>query len=574
MATFLGVVSLVLGLGAPYLGEVSVVGGIIPTEIDIGTPVVGGAPGALLYEDVAQNLAALPDVAAGSYLRSGGVGLPPLWSTLTLPNAAVTGDIFVATGANTMGRLADVALGSFLQSGGVGALPVWSSAVAPTTLPIGIPVTGGGADRLLYEDASQNLAASSEYTLHDVAGSLNMRAGGAITFATRLSINGDVNTGNLWQCYFGAKGVLESCNGMSVTNLTIPWHINTSGTEGINFNNGGSATSVSLDVVSLTANRSVPDFQITQGATPTGDIMRALSSALAKQFSFNKDGWLGLGNFTVPSLLSSSGTLASDGLDSVSTAGLNWRTAGGSNAYAAAVENTSNAQRAHGLLVKIARTNGLDAPQTNALALKCPGVNPSVFSNGVFVANQQSTPSGDFYYQVQLDNSLDNFGGFKATGNALGNVLPFRGDIVALHNTTANHTPYRFNYNHAINGSVVADNYTMAEFVKTSTRSAGTFSSTGTVLAVQNSLSGTVTDTTDLMRLTQDSSSTGAILRTFVGATEHSGFDTTGLLSYQAADTSAAATLGGAGALPVLPAGYLNATVAGTGAVRIPYYLP
>lgn len=69
-----------------------------------GTP---SATGDLMYSTSGgQAFTALADVAAGSYLRSGGVGAAPSWSTLTLPNAATTGDLLYASGSNAIGRLA------------------------------------------------------------------------------------------------------------------------------------------------------------------------------------------------------------------------------------------------------------------------------------------------------------------------------------------------------------------------------------------------------------------------------------------------------------------------------------
>lgn len=50
-----------------------------------------------------------------------------LWSTLTLPNAATTGDILYATGANAIGNRAAVAVGQVLVSAGVATAPAWSA---------------------------------------------------------------------------------------------------------------------------------------------------------------------------------------------------------------------------------------------------------------------------------------------------------------------------------------------------------------------------------------------------------------------------------------------------------------
>ncbi|TSC95247.1 MAG: hypothetical protein CEN87_259 [Parcubacteria group bacterium Licking1014_1] len=92
--------------------------------------------GDLLYGTGAGTYTRLADVAAGSYLRSGGAGAAPLWSTLILPNTATTGDILYATSSNTIGNLADVATGKCLISGGVGTAPAWGNCSAGAS---GIP---------------------------------------------------------------------------------------------------------------------------------------------------------------------------------------------------------------------------------------------------------------------------------------------------------------------------------------------------------------------------------------------------------------------------------------------------
>lgn len=81
------------------------------------------ATGNLIYGSAADTFSALASVAAGSYLRSAGVSTAPVWSTLTLPNAATLGDLLYASATNVISNLADVATGTALISGGVGAAP-------------------------------------------------------------------------------------------------------------------------------------------------------------------------------------------------------------------------------------------------------------------------------------------------------------------------------------------------------------------------------------------------------------------------------------------------------------------
>lgn len=57
------------------------------------------AVGDLLYANTTSTLSKLPDVAAGSFLRSGGVNTAPSWSTVTIPNT-VSANRLLVTNAN------------------------------------------------------------------------------------------------------------------------------------------------------------------------------------------------------------------------------------------------------------------------------------------------------------------------------------------------------------------------------------------------------------------------------------------------------------------------------------------
>lgn len=95
--------------------------------MDGGTGLSAFAVGDIVHATAATTLAGLPDVAVGSYLRSGGVVTAPLWSTLILPNAATAFRLPVATSANTIGELAAVgATGEYLK-GNTGAIPSWAT---------------------------------------------------------------------------------------------------------------------------------------------------------------------------------------------------------------------------------------------------------------------------------------------------------------------------------------------------------------------------------------------------------------------------------------------------------------
>lgn len=121
------------------------------------------------------NLNWIPAVAVGSVLVSGGVGAVPVWSdtpsltslALSTPlpvtsgglglSACAAGDLFYGSAANTAARLADVATGSVLVSGGVGVAPTWSATPTLTDLTLTGVLKGanGSAAAPSYSFASQ-----------------------------------------------------------------------------------------------------------------------------------------------------------------------------------------------------------------------------------------------------------------------------------------------------------------------------------------------------------------------------------------------------------------------------------
>lgn len=99
----------------------------------------GGSTGDLLFcADVDGLISPLPDVSAGSYLRSGGVGALPLWSTLKLPNGSSTGDLLAATSLNNIGVIPGVSSGQVLASGGLGAPPAYTASPSLTNVLLAV----------------------------------------------------------------------------------------------------------------------------------------------------------------------------------------------------------------------------------------------------------------------------------------------------------------------------------------------------------------------------------------------------------------------------------------------------
>lgn len=109
----------------------------------------------LTFSNGTGTAASVVDVAAGSYLRSGGVNAVPIWSTTTLPNSATTGDILYASASNVYSNLADVATGQVLTSGGAGVAPAYSASPTITTLNVNQIRGGGSAPTIAVGNAAQ-----------------------------------------------------------------------------------------------------------------------------------------------------------------------------------------------------------------------------------------------------------------------------------------------------------------------------------------------------------------------------------------------------------------------------------
>jgi len=115
-------------------GDVTTSAGSLATTLATVVATKGGtgqtsyAVGDLLYASTTTALSKLADVAAGSYLRSGGVNTAPVWSTTTLPNSATTGDLLYASASNVYSNLAAVAVGKELRSNGTSTAPIYATA--------------------------------------------------------------------------------------------------------------------------------------------------------------------------------------------------------------------------------------------------------------------------------------------------------------------------------------------------------------------------------------------------------------------------------------------------------------
>lgn len=165
-----------------------------------GTGIASYTIGDLLYASAATTLSKLADAVDGNVLRSGGVGIAPLYGkvrlsgattditgTLAVGNGGVgitaytIGDILYASGAATLAALADIATGNALISGGIGAAPSWGK-IGLTTHVSGTLAVGSGGTNMTTYTIGDLLYASGAGTLAALAAAADgnvLRSAGA-----------------------------------------------------------------------------------------------------------------------------------------------------------------------------------------------------------------------------------------------------------------------------------------------------------------------------------------------------------------------------------------------------------
>jgi len=119
----------------------------------------------LIYASGGTTLSKLADVAAGAFLRSGGVATAPVWSTTLWPNTLTTGDILYASSATQVSRLANVATGNALLSGGVGVASAFgkvTSSHVNNTIPT---MSGGTTSDLTGFDQQVSFSETASFSL-------------------------------------------------------------------------------------------------------------------------------------------------------------------------------------------------------------------------------------------------------------------------------------------------------------------------------------------------------------------------------------------------------------------------
>lgn len=131
-----------------------------------GTGQSSYAIGDLLFASGVTALSKLADVATGNALISGGVGVAPAWGKIALTthisgilpvanggtniSSYAIGDIIFASAAGVLSPLADVATGSAIISGGIGVAPSYGKIGLTTHISGILPVANGGTNISAY----------------------------------------------------------------------------------------------------------------------------------------------------------------------------------------------------------------------------------------------------------------------------------------------------------------------------------------------------------------------------------------------------------------------------------------
>ena len=168
------------------------VGGVLPFAQG-GLGFNTATRGDLFYASATDTPGKLADVAAGSYLRAGGVGAIPLWSTLILPNAATQYRVPYATATDTWGESGDL---TFVP-------PTVTFGASATYDPIAITPGAKGAGAFVGTIASADLTRTRTWTWPDLdvtAADLTKIVGitngtGAANKAVVLDTNADITAG-------------------------------------------------------------------------------------------------------------------------------------------------------------------------------------------------------------------------------------------------------------------------------------------------------------------------------------------------------------------------------------------
>lgn len=233
-----------LAFGAVDLA--AMVGATVLPVANGGTNIASYAVGDLLYASAGTTLSKLADVAAGSYLRSGGVTTAFVWSTTTLPNSATTGDIMYASGANTYANRAAVATGSVLGSAGTSTAPAYLAVSNGLTATSSTLKWGGSLT------AATNVTGSATNTLtyqFDAMGTTVTNGAGIYFKNTTAATNGaqQISPITTWEGRgFGTTGSVNQAVAYSMYVLPVQGTTNPSGVLNLGYSVNGAALTTGM----------------------------------------------------------------------------------------------------------------------------------------------------------------------------------------------------------------------------------------------------------------------------------------------------------------------------------------
>ena len=294
-----------LGLTGARWGTIYGSGLVLTNPVNVangGTEITSYAIGDLIYASGATTLSKLADVAVGSYLRSGGVGVAPLWSTTVLPNSATTGDLLYASAANTYSNLSDVAVGSYLTSGGVGVAPAWAAVSglgANPTGAIGLVAVNGVASTFIRSDGAPALSQAIAPTWTGVHAWTRSTTGQTLT---GTNSNAAANTWSEWVSTNSSghglhlthtsaasnasfiPGAPASEAGLIYTDAAVPMVLGTSNTSRVQIGAAGNVTvnapssGTALSVNGLITSTAINNAILMSGATTNNQYLRSTTT--------------------------------------------------------------------------------------------------------------------------------------------------------------------------------------------------------------------------------------------------------------------------------------------------------
>ena len=304
-----------------------------------GTGQTSYAVGDLLYASTTTALSKLADVATGSALISGGVGVAPTYGKIGL-TTHVSGTLPVAnggTGITSFGTGVATALGinvgfagAFVVNGGALGTPSSGTLTNVTGLPVGTGISGLGTN--VATALAVNIGTAGAFVVN--GGALGTPSSGTLTNVTGLPVGTGisgfgtgvatalaVNVGSAG-AFVVNGGALGTPSSGTVTNLTGTASININGTVGATTPTTGSFTNITGSanaIISVTDNTNAA-LRITQLGTGNALLVEDSTNPDSTPFVINSAGNVIRGyTATIASNLGT-GTLQSIGSDVNSSA--------------------------------------------------------------------------------------------------------------------------------------------------------------------------------------------------------------------------------------------------------------